>query len=123
MSNPTRREFVRNAAIGVTAAVTLTGRKAFALSSSERVRIGVIGCGNQGGQHIKKLAGLSDAEIVCVSDLDSQRLAKAVEGSAGAKGVADFRRVLDDPNVDAVIIATPDHWHAPAAIMALDAGK
>jgi predicted dehydrogenase len=123
MSNPTRREFVRKSAIGVTAAVTWSGKRSFAMGSSERVRIGIIGCGNQGGQHIKKLIQVADAEIVSVSDLDSQRLVKATAESAGAKGVADFRRILDDPNVDAVIVATPDHWHAPAAIMALDAGK
>jgi len=123
MSSPTRRQFVRNAAIGITAAMTWSGRKSFAASASERVRIGVIGCGNQGGNHIRTLAGVADAEIACVSDLDSQRLAKAVDESGGAKGVADFRRILDDPSVDAVIIATPDHWHAPAAIMALAAGK
>jgi predicted dehydrogenase len=123
MSNPTRREFVRNAAIGVTAAMAWNGRSAFASSPNERVRLGIIGCGNQGGQHLKTLVGAPDAEIVCVSDLDTERLAKAVAESGGAKGHADFRKVLDDVSVDAVIVATPDHWHAPAAIMALDAGK
>jgi predicted dehydrogenase len=123
MSNPTRRQFVRNTALGITAAVAWSNAKAFALGASERVRIGVIGCGNQGTHHIQTLADVSDAEIACVSDLDSQRLAKAVDESGGARGIADFRRILDDPTVDAVIIATPDHWHAPAAILALDAGK
>ena len=43
--------------------------------------------------------------------------------SGGAKPVGDFRRILDDPSIDGVTIATPDHWHAPIALMALEAGK
>jgi predicted dehydrogenase len=94
-----------------------------AASALERVRIGVIGCGNQGGSHIGSLSGVKDAEVVYVADIDSQRLAEAVNESRGAKGSADFRRILDDASVDAVTIATPDHWHVPVALMALEAGK
>jgi predicted dehydrogenase len=50
-------------------------------------------------------------------------LATAVSEAGGAKGVSDFRRILDDQSVDAVTIATPDHWHVPAALLALSAGK
>jgi predicted dehydrogenase len=87
------------------------------------VRIGVIGCGNQGGSHFRSLSNLPDAELAYVADIDEGRLAKAVAASGGAKGVGDFRRILDDPSVDAVTIATPDHWHVPAALLALAAGK
>jgi predicted dehydrogenase len=83
----------------------------------------VIGCGNQGTAHLKSLKTLSDAEIVYVCDIDPERLGKGVELSGGAKGVGDFRRVLDDPSIDGVTIATPDHWHVPAALLALEAGK
>jgi predicted dehydrogenase len=58
-----------------------------------------------------------------VADVDSQRLARAVSEGRGAKGVGDFRRILDDQSVDGVIIATPDHWHVPVALLALAAGK
>ena len=123
MSIRTRRHFLKDAALGVTAAAVLSHSKSHAAGPSERVRIGVIGCGNQGGNHIKVLSGLKDAQLVYVADIDGQRLTKAVNESNGAKGVADFRRILDDSTVDAVTIATPDHWHAPVALLALDAGK
>jgi hypothetical protein len=55
--------------------------------------------------------------------VDQDRLARAVNASGGAKGVSDFRRILDDATVDAVTVATPDHWHVPVALLALEAGK
>jgi predicted dehydrogenase len=67
---------------------------------------------------------LSDAEIVYVCDVDEQRLGEQVARTDGrAKGVADFRRILDDPSIDGVTLPIPDHWHTPAALLALDAGK
>jgi predicted dehydrogenase len=87
------------------------------------VRVGVIGCGNQGKSHLKSLKTHSDAEIVYVSDIDPERLAMGVELSGGAKGASDFRRILDDKSIDGVTIPLPDHWHVPAALLALDAGK
>jgi predicted dehydrogenase len=74
------------------------------------------------------LARRDDVRLAYVCDVDQNRLAEAartVESSSqsAAAAVTDLRRVLDDAQVDAVLIATPDHWHAPAAILALDAGK
>jgi predicted dehydrogenase len=97
--------------------------KTFAASASERVRVGVIGCGNQGKAHFRSLTTLKDAEIVYACDIDEARLAAGVKMSGGAKPEGDFRRILDDSSIDGVTIATPDHWHAPIAIMALKAGK
>jgi predicted dehydrogenase len=85
--------------------------------------LGVIGCGNQGSAHLRSLITLKDVDIVCVSDIDETRLAAGVKLSGGAKPEGDFRRILDDKSIDAVTIATPDHWHTPIAIMALAAGK
>jgi predicted dehydrogenase len=118
----TRRYFLKDAALGV-AAVTFCTPTTRAAGAAERVRIGVIGCGNQGSNHIRSLAGLSEAEIAYVADVDQERLLRAESASGGAKGVGDFRRVLDDATVDAVTIATPDHWHVPVALLALEAGK
>ena len=123
MSTKTRRSFLTDAALGVSAAVIANRSRSFAAGASEHVRIGVIGCGNQGGNHIKSLSTLKDAEVVYVADIDPGRLAQAVIDGRGAKGVADFRRILDDQSVDAVTIATPDHWHVPVALLALAAGK
>jgi predicted dehydrogenase len=63
--------------------------------------------------------------VSAVCDPDPARLAEAANsaGVASKDAVTDFRRLLDDPTIDAVVIATPDHWHAPAALLALDAGK
>ncbi len=74
------------------------------------------------------MAGLPGAEVAYVCDVDEKHLAAAVadvsaKQSRAPQGVKDFRRILDDKSVDALVIATPDHWHAPAAILACAAGK
>ncbi len=92
--------------------------------TADRVRVGVIGGGNQGKSHVSSLLELDTAQLVTICDVDQTRLADRIEQTGGtAKGVADFRRILDDPSIDAVSIATPDHWHTPAALLALEAGK
>jgi predicted dehydrogenase len=123
MPPSTRRRFFKDATLGLTAAALLAPARSRAAGAAERVRLGVIGCGNQGKAHFRSLTTLSDAQIVYVCDVDQERLAMGVEMSGGAKPVGDFRRILDDASIDAITIATPDHWHAPIAIMALDAGK
>ena len=62
-------------------------------------------------------------ELAYVCDVDSDRLAKAAKWGKSPQAVSDLRKILDDKNVDAVVVATPDHWHSPAAILACDAGK
>jgi predicted dehydrogenase len=122
MSVESRRRFLKRAALTTTAAAFLTSNTR-GTSTPDRVRIGIIGCGNQGSNHIRSLSGLKDVHITHVADIDRSRLTKALSASDGANGVADFRRILDDATVDAVTIATPDHWHTPIALLALDAGK
>src|SRR5205823_11228081 len=110
------------------------GAAALALSpptsaaETRKVVLGIIGPGGMGLNHIRSLVKRPDVEIAYVCDVDKNRLATAAkaveEGSKTApKAVGDMRQVLDDKAVDAVFIATPDHWHAPAANLALDAGK
>jgi predicted dehydrogenase len=81
-----------------------------------------------GANHLRLLAARRDVEVAYVCDVDRDRVAAAawtVERRAGKapKAVKDLRQILDDARVEAVWIATPDHWHAPAAILALNAGK
>jgi predicted dehydrogenase len=81
-----------------------------------------------GLQHTSELAARNDVEVAYVCDVDQTRLQAAADRVESLTGraptaVDDLRRVLDDRRVEAVYIATPDHWHAPAAILALDAGK
>lgn len=126
MRSISRRSVLKGSALG---AATLTLGHAETKGADEpRVMIGVIGTGGMGMNHVRMLASRRDVEIAYVCDVDEARLtgaASAVEKGSGKgpKVVKDLRRILDDKGVEAVWIATPDHWHAPAAILALNAGK
>jgi predicted dehydrogenase len=124
--NNGRRTFLGTAGLGA-AGLALTAGTARA-AASRKVVVGMIGPGGMGMNHLRRLAARKDVEVAYVCDVDQNRLAaaaKAAETGSGKapRAVQDLRQVLDDRNVDAVFIATPDHWHAPAAILALDAGK
>jgi predicted dehydrogenase len=121
-----RREFLQQAGMG--AAVLAVGAAAAKAAPGDTLVIGIIGPGGMGMNHTRLLASRKDVKIAYVCDVDSTRLeaaAREVEGRSGAapRAVGDMRQVFDDRSVDAVFIATPDHWHAPAAVLALDAGK
>ncbi len=123
MSRTTRRDFFTGATAGMTAAALWPTSQAGAAGAANRVRVGVIGCGQQGKNHMTALASLKDVELVSICDIDQQRLAKAADLAPSAKPVGDLRRILDDPSIDAVTLPVPDHWHVPAALLAIDAGK
>jgi len=95
---------------------------------SEKVVIGIMGVNGRGAAIAKGMMASGNAEIAYVCDVD-QNAAKRVQGLIGKtqshqpKAVADFRRILDDQSVDALICAAPNHWHAPATILACAAGK
>jgi predicted dehydrogenase len=96
--------------------------------ANEKVRVAIIGCNGRGMDHIAGYLAVPQAEIAYVCDVDSRAVQKglalvAKKQEAKAQGERDLRRVLEDPHLDAVSIATPDHWHAPAAILACAAGK
>src|SRR5262245_63101534 len=92
--------------------------------ANERVGVGVIGFGLVGRIHTRNFHALPDARIVAVADAYAPRRAAAEMLVGGAaKYHRDFRRVLDDKSVDAVVIATPDHWHALMTMLACAAGK
>ncbi|MES2792099.1 MAG: Gfo/Idh/MocA family oxidoreductase [Planctomycetota bacterium] len=95
---------------------------------SNKVRVAMIGCRVRGKQHVAELAKVPDCEIVYVCDPDrdlAAELATIVEKQQGKapQAVQDMRRVFDDKSVDAVFIAAPNHWHALAAIWAMQSGK
>lgn len=99
-----------------------------AQSANEKILLGIIGCNGRGMDHIASFLSVPNVEIAYVCDVDSRAVAKgvaAVEKRQGRKpqGVGDLRRVFDAREVNAVSIATPDHWHAPATILACSAGK
>jgi predicted dehydrogenase len=122
MSLPTRRRFLKYSAASLTAA-TIAQSHTRAATAPDRVRVGIIGCGNQGKAHLRSLTTLKEAQIAYVCDVDQERLGLGVQMSNGATPVGDFRRILDDASIEGVTIATPDHWHTPIALLALQAGK
>ena len=127
MSTSPRRTFLKVAGAGAIS-LTLANRQSKAVEANDRLRVAVIGTGGMGSSHVATLAARKDAELVYVCDVDEQRLAKAADTDVASTGkkpmpVSDLRKILDDKSIDAVYIATPDHWHTPAAILALDAGK
>jgi predicted dehydrogenase len=94
------------------------------LGANDRVRVGIIGHGLIGTRHLLDFKAQPDVEIVAVSELSEERL----EAAATAAGTSparykDFRKILDRPDVDAVVVSTPDHWHALMTILACAAGK
>lgn len=101
--------------------------RAVAASANERVRIAVIGL-SRGAAHVTSLTQIPNVEIVYLSDLDEKRMAKPAQMVQDKSGKApklekDFRKILADKNVDAISIATPNHWQAPMTILACEAGK
>ena len=126
MSPLDRRGFLQETGAGL--AGLAAARVAVADEAPRKVVIAVIGTGGMGTGHVKALAARTDVEIAWVCDVDESRRGAAADIVEEARGTApqetgDLRRVLADPLVEAVWIATPDHWHVPAAVLALDAGK
>lgn len=91
--------------------------------ANERVNIGVIGFGLIGRIHTRSFAGLKDARVTTVADAFKPRLEACREIVPDVKLHRDFRHLLADKAVDAVVVATPDHWHALVTMMACAAGK
>ncbi len=122
----TRRSAMKGLAAS-TAAASFTSSVS-AKGANERIVVGAIGLGGRGRIHAKLLAERKDVELAYVCDPDlirAENAATEVERAGGKrpKVVQDLRLVLEDDSVDAVTVATPDHWHAPAAILACEAGK
>ncbi len=113
--------------VGLTAGVA-SGSVGRGGSPSERVRVGVVGVRNQGRLVAGELAKLSDVEVKTLCDVDESQFAPAVHavveaGRREPQTEREFRRLLDDRSLNAVVIATPDHWHTPMTLLALQAGK
>ena len=135
---PNRRDFLSVVGIGAAAAAagcSSTGSGSQVQSASfrhtrpgpnERIGIGIIGVGDLGvgGHHLGRVMRMEDLDVVAVADVDAEHVDRAVTLTEGrAKGYRDYRQLLDRQDIDAVIIVTPDHWHALPAIDSCDAGK
>ena len=130
MSSLNRRSFLKTG--GIAGAGVLVAGKSFGSflknPPSEKVVLAGIGIRSRGLNLAETFASLPNVTIKYVVDVDSRYLAPAIasiEKKQGSKPIAsgDFRKVLEDKEIDGVFIATPDHWHAPMAILAVQAGK
>jgi predicted dehydrogenase len=127
-STLTRRQFVSQSAGATASFAILASPKARAASPGSKVVVGVMGLGGRGTYLAQAFAKRPDTDIAYICDADTRKFARARDGIEEAQGkapkqVQDFRRILEDKSVDVLINATPDHWHAPASILACQAGK
>jgi len=126
MESLNRREFITGSIGAATTFAMFSPTKSCA--ANNKVVMGVMGLGGRGTYLAERFAQRPDVEIAYLSDVDTRRFARAREAVQEAqdrspKMVQDFRRILDDKSVNALINATPDHWHALGSIMACQAGK
>ena len=119
-----RRDFMTSTVvIGLGAAVARKGLAA-QVPPSERMTVGLIGCGARGQELLQTAGQIPGVEVVALSDAYTGRLERARARTNGrATTYGDYRQILDNKEVDAVIIATPDHWHLKMVVDALNAGK
>ena len=123
-----RRSFLKTVAAGAAGAAAFGSLSASSyarvIGANERVSVGVIGIGGMARHHLSNLLEMQEtAQVVALCDVYAPHLDEAAEMAPEAARYTDFRRVLEQADVDAVVIGTPDHWHALPTIMACEAGK
>jgi hypothetical protein len=111
-----RRTFLR----GVTTAAALSYSRV--MGANDRVQMALVGCGERGRRDLSNFVKLG-VDVVALSDIWDDQLDKAKQIGPNARTFHDYRQVLDLKEVDAALIAVPDHWHAPIGVDALHAGK
>ena len=122
-----RRQFLKSTGAAVGAGVWVATRgagAARAVSANDKLAVAVIGVAGRGRQNIEGLLKVPNAQIVALCDVSETNLGDASELCPDASHHTDFRRMLEsEKNVDAVLIATTDHTHAPATLMAINTGR
>ena len=117
---PDRRDFLKTVG-AATAATALSSSRI--LGAQNRLRMGLIGCGARGVGDMTNFLALGSTEFVGLCDVYGAQIERAQQTAKGAKAYKDHRALLDQKDIDAVLIAVPDHWHSPIALDALAAGK
>jgi predicted dehydrogenase len=126
VKNFTRRDFLKNSAMTVlTLPTIITSSVRGANAPSNRITIGCVGLGAQGSWIIKGFMSQPGTQVVAVCDVDSNHREKAQDtaGLPAKSAYNDFRDLLARDDIDAVVVAAPDHWHVPISIAAAKAGK
>ena len=114
-----RRQFLKRTAAGLTV-LTPMGKL---LGANEDIRVGIIGLGNKGKGHVSQFMNLPGVRVVALCDVDPERLSKQVKRFDTVFSHTDPRRIIERKDIDAVVIATCDHWHALLAVWACQSGK
>ena len=120
-----RRDFLKETALtGLGFWVAGGVSRAAPKSANEKLNVAIIGAGGQGGGNLRNIDGLGE-NIVALCDVDENRAAGAFKQFEKAKKYNDFRKMLEEmrTSIDAVVVSTPDHTHAPASVMAMKLGK
>ncbi len=131
-----RRKFIKNvvassavlAVGGITSGISAKSYRRI-IGSGDRINIAIIGVNSRGNSMAGTIGRQKDANIACICDVDERAIPKAVKSATEAnpantpRSEKDCRKVLEDKAIDAIYIATPDHWHAPLTIMGCQAGK
>lgn len=129
MGKPNRRHFLKTSAIAAGGASVLSlSQRGYGFSANDKVGIAVAGIRSRGKKLAQKFAAIDNVEIKYLVDVDNRYFADALNAvkplqEKVPETLEDYRKVLNDKDVDALVIATPDHWHAPMAIEAVKAGK
>ncbi len=128
MSRHNRRTFLKTAAAGAAFTFVISDSRHRVLGANETIRVGVAGINGRGGSHIDAFAAMPDVQVTYLIDPDSRLFAKRSEqvqkrGGNKPQCVQDIRRALEDKDLDAVSIATCNHWHSLITVWACQAGK
>ena len=134
MKKPTnsRRNFVKKGALAAVAGSLIPhfSAKSYAriMGANERIHVSVMGVNSRGDALAQNFAAQSDCDVIHICDVDNRAITKCLTNlknrqTITAKAHVDFRKSLESKDVDALVIAAPDHWHAPASLLALQAGK
>lgn len=121
MASLSRRQFMASAA-AASAAMSFPSASRAGMAIDD-VNIGFISCGSRAGGHMGAFSGIDGVNIAALCDPDEGRLGKAQTRFSGAKGYSDLRNLIADKSVDAVVVATTNHWHCLASIWAMEEGK
>jgi predicted dehydrogenase len=127
MANIDRRSFIKSTALTAAAASLPASSWAHILGANDDIRAAIVGFNGRGRDHIRGLGSVSGVRITALCDVDSRILGAEVkrlkDNNQSVEGYTDIRKLLESRDVDVISIATPNHWHALAAIWAVQAGK
>jgi predicted dehydrogenase len=116
-------EISRRNVIGAGATAIAAASYSRIMGANERIQVAVIGCGARGGGQIRTFLNIKEVDVIGVCDVYGKKVEAAKQRVPQATGFSDHRKLLDMKTLDAVSISTPDHWHVPIAIDAMNAGK